>query len=125
VEPHRLVSTGYRWYLMAFDVSQADWRTFRVDRIVESVQAGQRFVPRESPDPAAFVAQAVTSAPYRYRARVLAAAPATVVADFTVLEPPEPIGYVGEAAERLRRAARPVGGIRRRASPDGPEQCHR
>ena len=81
VEPHRLVSTGYRWYLMAFDVERAEWRTFRVDRITESAQAGGRFVPREPPDPAAFVASAVTSAPYRHQARVLVHAPAQVVAE--------------------------------------------
>lgn len=81
VEPHRLVSTGYRWYLMAFDVDQGEWRTFRVDRITGSAEAGGRFVPREAPDPAAFVARAVTSAPYRYQARVLVHAPAQVVAE--------------------------------------------
>ena len=81
VEPHRLVSTGYRWYLMAFDVERGDWRTFRVDRIIASAEAGSRFVPREPPDPAAFVARAVTSAPYRYQARVLVHAPAQVVAE--------------------------------------------
>jgi predicted DNA-binding transcriptional regulator YafY len=81
VEPHRLVSTGYRWYLMAFDVERADWRTFRVDRIADSAEAGGRFVPREPPDPAAFVARAVTSAPYRYQARILVHAPAPVVAE--------------------------------------------
>jgi predicted DNA-binding transcriptional regulator YafY len=81
VEPHRLVSTGYRWYLMAFDVARAGWRTFRVDRIIESAESGQRFVPREAPDPAAFVARAVTSAPYRYQARVLVDAPAAAVVE--------------------------------------------
>jgi len=81
VEPHRLVSTGYRWYLMAFDIDRADWRTFRVDRITEAAEAGGRFVPREPPDPASFVARAVTSAPYRYQARVLVHAPAHVVAE--------------------------------------------
>ena len=81
MEPYRLVSTGYRWYLMAFDVARAGWRTFRVDRIIGSAEAGQRFVQREAPDPAAFVAAAVTSAPYRYQARVLVDAPATVVAE--------------------------------------------
>ena len=34
VEPHRLVSTGRRWYLVARDVDRDDWRTFRVDRVV-------------------------------------------------------------------------------------------
>src|SRR5687768_4750127 len=33
VEPHRLVSWGRRWYLVAWDVDRQDWRTFRVDRI--------------------------------------------------------------------------------------------
>lgn len=32
-EPHRLVSTGRRWYLVAYDLDRADWRTFRVDRV--------------------------------------------------------------------------------------------
>jgi predicted DNA-binding transcriptional regulator YafY len=33
VEPHRLVYTGRRWYLLAWDTDRADWRTFRADRI--------------------------------------------------------------------------------------------
>jgi predicted DNA-binding transcriptional regulator YafY len=33
VEPHRLVHTGRRWYLVAWDPAREDWRTFRVDRI--------------------------------------------------------------------------------------------
>jgi predicted DNA-binding transcriptional regulator YafY len=145
VEPHRLVSTGYRWYLMAFDTERVGWRTFRVDRIEGPSEAGGRFVPRPAPDPATFVASAVTSGPYRYRARVLVDAPAAVVAeefsrtsgvvtevgqdrcllatgsdslgaltyhlaslgaDFTVLEPPELIDFVGAAAGRLARAER-------------------
>src|SRR5882757_6172216 len=32
-EPHRLVCTEHRWYLVAWDTDRADWRTFRVDRI--------------------------------------------------------------------------------------------
>lgn len=80
VEPHRLVSTGYRWYLMAFDPKRAGWRTFRVDRITDVTAAGGRFVPRDPPDPAAFVAAAITSAPYRYQARVVIHAPAHVIA---------------------------------------------
>jgi predicted DNA-binding transcriptional regulator YafY len=71
VEPHRLVSAGYRWYLMAFDVGKQDWRSFRVDRITSAETAGGRFVPRDPPDAAAFVAASVTSAPYRYQARVV------------------------------------------------------
>ena len=33
VEPYRLVSTGQRWYLVAYDLDRDDWRTFRVDRV--------------------------------------------------------------------------------------------
>ncbi len=104
------------------------------------------------------MAAAVTSAPYRYQARVLVDAPAQVVAEefsrtsgvvtdagdgrsllatgadslgaltfhlaalgaeFTVLEPPELIDFVRDAAVRLRRAgdrSGPGG-----ASPAGPE----
>lgn len=80
VEPYRLVSGGYRWYLMAFDTDRADWRTFRVDRISEPEVTGGRFVPREAPDPASFVGTAVTLAPYRYQAEVLVHAPAAALA---------------------------------------------
>lgn len=48
-EPYRLVSTGRRWYLVAYDLDRADWRTFRVDRISEPFATGARFSPRELP----------------------------------------------------------------------------
>jgi predicted DNA-binding transcriptional regulator YafY len=81
VEPHRLVQAGYRWYLVALDLDRRDWRTFRADRIESPRLTGVRFEPRDPPDAAAFVANAVTTAPYRYRARVLVHAPAAKVAD--------------------------------------------
>jgi len=80
VEPYRLVQAGYRWYLVALDTERDDWRTFRADRIGEPRLTGVRFVPRDPPDAAAFVARAVTTAPYRYQARVLVHAPAATVA---------------------------------------------
>ncbi|MFJ6697303.1 helix-turn-helix transcriptional regulator [Streptomyces sp. NPDC091272] len=49
VEPHRLVSTGRRWYLVAYDIDREDWRTFRVDRVAEPFATGARFVPRGVP----------------------------------------------------------------------------
>lgn len=56
VEPYRLVSTGSRWYLVAYDLEREDWRTFRVDRVAEAFATGARFAPRELPmDPVAFV----------------------------------------------------------------------
>ena len=50
VEPHRLVSAGRRWYLVAWDVDRDDWRTFRVDRMVEPKALTRPFEPRELPD---------------------------------------------------------------------------
>jgi predicted DNA-binding transcriptional regulator YafY len=81
VEPHRLVHTGRRWYLVAWDADRGDWRTFRVDRI-ERVAPDRRFVPREPPaeDIAAYVARAVSSARDRYQARVVLHAPLERVA---------------------------------------------
>ncbi|MGW5452930.1 helix-turn-helix transcriptional regulator [Nocardia sp. NPDC003979] len=49
VEPHRLVSLGRRWYLVAYDLARHDWRSFRVDRLADSHATGVRFRPRELP----------------------------------------------------------------------------
>jgi predicted DNA-binding transcriptional regulator YafY len=49
VEPYRLVSTGRRWYLVAYDIDREDWRTFRVDRVSEPFATGARFAPRGLP----------------------------------------------------------------------------
>ena len=80
VEPHRLVQAGYRWYLVGRDLDRADWRTFRADRIDAPRLTGVRFAAQDPPDAAAFVANAVTTAPYRYRARVVLHADASVIA---------------------------------------------
>ncbi|MFE9203485.1 helix-turn-helix transcriptional regulator [Micromonospora sp. NPDC007230] len=69
-EPVRMVTTGRRWYLMAWDVDRDDWRTFRLDRMREVVATTWRFRAREHPDPVAHVQRSVTEAPYRYLARV-------------------------------------------------------
>jgi predicted DNA-binding transcriptional regulator YafY len=76
-----VVHTGRRWYLVARDVDRNDWRTFRADRIDDPRSTGIRFTPSDPPDAAAFVADSVTVAPYRFRARVLVHAPAHVVAE--------------------------------------------
>jgi predicted DNA-binding transcriptional regulator YafY len=80
VEPHRLVHTGRRWYLVAWDTDRADWRTFRVDRMEPRVTTGARFVPREPPakDLAAYIAKGAWNAP-RCRARVKLFAAAEVI----------------------------------------------
>ena len=72
VEPHRLVHTGYRWYLVAWDTVRKDWRTFRVDRIEGKPKTSLRFKPRTAPDGdfATFVSKSISQVPYPYRARV-------------------------------------------------------
>ena len=99
VEPHRLVQAGYRWYLVARDLDRGDWRTFRADRLEAPQLTGVRFVAADPPDAAAFVARAVTTAPYRYQARILVHGPAEVVAEHVpptvgVLEPAGASGCV-------------------------------
>ncbi len=81
VEPHRLVNTGRRWYLVAWDTARTDWRTFRVDRIQEKVTTGDRFAPRDPPakDLAAYVSKGAWLAP-RCRARVKLLAAAELIA---------------------------------------------
>lgn len=95
VEPHRLVHTGRRWYLMGWDVDREDWRTFRVDRLDDVQATGWRFTPRDPPDAATYVSQAVSAAPYQYRARVRLQAPAHVVAERV----PPTVGLVERAGE--------------------------
>jgi predicted DNA-binding transcriptional regulator YafY len=83
VEPHALVHTPRRWYLVAWDTGRGGWRTFRVDRIAGPPgPPGARFTPRPLPadDVAAYVSQSIASAPYRYQARILFRAPLEDVA---------------------------------------------
>jgi predicted DNA-binding transcriptional regulator YafY len=58
VEPHHLVSSGGRWYLVAWDLERDDWRILRADRITPRVPTGPRFTAREVPggDVAEYVA---------------------------------------------------------------------
>src|ERR671911_2045350 len=72
VEPHSLVNLGRRWYLVAWDRGRRDWRTFRVDCLAKPASTGVRLAQREPPakDAAAYVAQSLSAAPYRYDARV-------------------------------------------------------
>jgi predicted DNA-binding transcriptional regulator YafY len=81
-EPHRLAHTGQRWYLVAWDVDRADWRTFRVDRITPRVPPGPRFAPRDPPheDLADYIARGIGAATWLYRARVRVHAPAAAIA---------------------------------------------
>ncbi len=82
VEPHRLVYTGRRWYLLAWDPARADWRTFRADRIAPRLPTGPRFTPREPPeDAASHVVRGTSSRAWAHPARVRLNVAAEVVAE--------------------------------------------
>ena len=46
-EPHAVVYSGHRWYLVAFDLDRDDWRTFRIDRIRGRLRPGERGPPAD------------------------------------------------------------------------------
>ncbi len=80
-EPHRLVSLSRRWYLVAYDLTRHDWRSFRLDRMESPRNTGVRFRPRELPgdDAAAFVRAGIDNLPTAYSIEALVDAPAAVV----------------------------------------------
>jgi predicted DNA-binding transcriptional regulator YafY len=97
VEPHRLVHTGRKWYLVAWDPNPAAWRHFRVDRIRPWTPTGPRFTPREPPaeDLARYTTSAVAVHPYRYHGRFRMHASADEVRDVV----PPSAGLVEEIDE--------------------------
>jgi predicted DNA-binding transcriptional regulator YafY len=77
VEPYRLVYTERSWYLVAFDPSRDDWRTFRVDRMSELHLTGQRFVAVEDPpDAVELVSRGVAVSAYDLQVEVRLPLPA-------------------------------------------------
>ncbi|MET8137758.1 MULTISPECIES: YafY family protein [unclassified Streptomyces] len=105
-EPYRLVSTGRRWYLVAYDLDREDWRTFRVDRVTEPFPTGARFAPRELPtgNAAEFLRQSMYRRQDTYTFDVTFAAPA----DFVAARVPAWVGVpepIDEHSCRLRAAA--------------------
>jgi predicted DNA-binding transcriptional regulator YafY len=82
VEPHRLVSTGRRWYLVAYDNDRDDWRIFRVDRVLQPRATGARAPARELPaeDAAAYVTSRLYSFAPTYHAVATLHAPVEEVA---------------------------------------------
>ena len=81
VEPHRLVSLGRRWYLVAYDLTRHGWRSFRVDRLTAPARTGSRFRTRDLPaaDAAEFVRSGLDNLPRPYRVEALVDAPAEAV----------------------------------------------
>jgi predicted DNA-binding transcriptional regulator YafY len=83
IEPHRLVYTGRRWYVFAWDLHRGDWRTFRADRIHPKTPTGPRFSRREPPgDEVTHVLRGVTSSVWPTQARVRLHASAATVAQY-------------------------------------------
>jgi predicted DNA-binding transcriptional regulator YafY len=81
VEPHRLVSLGRRWYLVAYDLGRHDWRNFRLDRLTTPQPTGAQFRPRALPaaDAAEFVRSRLGSVPATYEVEAVVDAPADTV----------------------------------------------
>ncbi len=77
VDPHRMVNLGRRWYLVAWDLDRGDWRTFRVDRLVQPRTTGVRFRPRDIPggDATSFVRASIRTMPQRYAVELEVSAP--------------------------------------------------
>ncbi|MFI1017426.1 helix-turn-helix transcriptional regulator [Streptomyces sp. NPDC020965] len=104
VEPYRLVSTGYRWYLVAYDMGREDWRTFRVDRVSEPFATGARFEPRELPtgDVGKMLNASATRDRPEYEVDVSFEAPAA----FVTARLPKSLGPLTETASGCRLLAR-------------------
>lgn len=81
-EPYQLVTTGRRWYLLAYDRDKQDWRSLRLDRMSHVVARGTTFVPREAPDAASYVRQSISTNPYPYIAKVRYQASESFVAQY-------------------------------------------
>ena len=81
MDPHRLVLLGRRWYLVAWDLTRFDWRTFRLDRLTEPKVTRAHAIPRQLPveNAAEFVRSSIESVPSRYQVDVLIDAPTAVV----------------------------------------------
>lgn len=80
LEPYQLVTTGRRWYLLAWDRDKLDWRTLRLDRMGDVRARGTTFIARDAPDAATYVSRAISSSSYRYVAHVRYFCPSEVVA---------------------------------------------
>ncbi|GLZ37216.1 YafY family protein [Actinokineospora sp. NBRC 105648] len=112
VEPLRLVHTGRRWYLVAFDLDRDDWRTFRVDRLTPRTPTGPRFAPRDPPDAdlAAYTSYGLSNAAYRHQAVITLRLPVDEAAEHIsptsgVLEP------IDEHSCTLRAGANSLDGL--------------
>lgn len=82
IQPHRIVHTGSRWYVIARAADRDAWRTLRLDRLTPRLPLAERFTPQQIPDDAVrdFTSRSISVAPYPHRYRVRMQAPAARVA---------------------------------------------
>ncbi|MDO4685454.1 MAG: YafY family protein [Corynebacterium sp.] len=68
VQPHYIVSVYQRLYLVAYDLTRRDWRTFRLDRATNPQCTRQSFMPRALPvdDPAEYVRDSIKNTGMSY-----------------------------------------------------------
>ncbi len=71
VEPNRLVHTGRRWYLVAFDLDRDDWRIFRLDRVTGARNTLIAASKRVAPDAVEFVRRGIAVEAYSFHATVV------------------------------------------------------
>ncbi len=99
------MSTGSRWYLVAYDGEREDWRTFRVDRVSEPFATGVRFTPRELPAGSEDAAQFFTRSMARKQPELSVDVSFRAPADFVTARLPGTLGAAeptGEGGCRLR-----------------------
>ncbi|MEV0297648.1 WYL domain-containing protein [Nocardia sp. NPDC050710] len=75
VDPYRLVRANRRWYFLAEDVDKQQWRTFRVDRVLDTELTGHRIQHDNPPDPATLVTEAIAAVTYPLYATIRLSVP--------------------------------------------------
>ncbi|ACQ78471.1 Helix-turn-helix type 11 domain protein [Beutenbergia cavernae DSM 12333] len=73
IEPHRIVRTQDRWYVIAWDPERAAWRTLRLDRMRPREPLGTRFTAREIPKDELLerTTRSIATAPYPHHVEVV------------------------------------------------------
>ena len=95
VEPHSLVTSNRRWFLVCWDRDRSDWRTFRIDRMSRLFPTRVHFDPRPLPAPSA--AEFVRSTLSGFRQAHTAA----VVLTLPLAEMRARFGRYGDASESV------------------------
>ena len=80
LEPYRVLTVEGRWYLFAWDLDRADWRTFRLDRMHAVHPTTFAFTPRPTPDIARTVRESITVSGYATATTVRILAPLEQIA---------------------------------------------